>query len=120
MTAPDAPRTRHWPKWGPGLLLASLPIVLAACIGGGAPSRDDVVEQLDRNAEEFEYTVGKQGGSLTFATISEPLTFNLAISTDASSSDVLGYLFEGLTQTSWLTNEVEPALAESWESSEEA
>ncbi len=119
MTAPDAPRTRHWPKWGPGLLLASLPIVLAACIGGGAPSRDDVVEQLDRNAEEFEYTVGKQGGSLTFATISEPLTFNLAISTDASSSDVLGYLFEGLTQTSWLTNEVEPALAESWESSEE-
>ena len=27
---------------------------------------------------------------------------------------MLGYLFEGLTETSWLTDEVEPALAESW------
>ena len=32
---------------------------------------------------------------------------------------VLGYLFEGLTETSWLTNEVEPALAESWEHSDD-
>ena len=78
-----------------------------------------MVEQLRRNAEEFDYTVGRQGGSLTLATISEPLTFNLAISTDASSSGVLGYLFEGLTETSWLTDQVEPALAESWERSED-
>ena len=78
-----------------------------------------VVEQLRRNAEEFEYSIGKHGGSLNLATISEPLTFNLAISTDASSSGVLGYLFEGLTETSWLTDQVEPALAESWERSED-
>ena len=78
-----------------------------------------IVEQLRRNAEEFDYTVGRQGGSLTLATISEPLTFNLAISTDASSSGVLGYLFEGLTETSWLTDQVEPALAESWERSDD-
>ena len=78
-----------------------------------------VVDQLKMNAEEFEYTTGKHGGDLTFATVSEPLTFNLAISTDASSSGVLGYLFEGLTETSWLTDEVEPALAESWTHSED-
>ena len=78
-----------------------------------------MVEQLRRNAEEFDYTVGRQGGSLTLSTISEPLTFNLAISIDASSSGVLGYLFEGLTETSWLTDQVEPALAESWERSED-
>ena len=78
-----------------------------------------VVDQLKMNAEEFEYTIGKHGGDLTFATVSEPLTFNLAISTDASSSGVLGYLFEGLTETSWLTDEVEPALAESWERSDD-
>ena len=78
-----------------------------------------IVEQLRRNAEEFDYTVGRQGGSLTLATISEPLTFNLAISTDASSSGVLGYLFEGLTETSWLTDQVEPALAESWKRSDD-
>ena len=79
----------------------------------------DVVDQLKKNAEEFEYAVGKHGGTLTFATISEPLTFNLAIANDASSSGVLGSLFEGLTEVSWLTDEVEPALAESWARSDD-
>ena len=78
-----------------------------------------VVDQLKRNAEEFDYAIGKQGGTLTYATISEPLTFNLAIANDASSTGVLGYLFEGLTETSWLTDEVEPLLAESWEHSDD-
>ena len=78
-----------------------------------------VVDQLKANAEEFEYTLGTQGGTLTFATISDPLTFNLAIANDASSSGVLGYLFEGLTEVSWLTDEVEPALAESWTRSDD-
>ena len=63
-----------------------------------------IVDELRENAEEFEYTIGKRGGTLTSATISEPLTLNLAIANDASSSDVLGYLFEGLTETSWLTD----------------
>ena len=68
-----------------------------------------------QGAGDFEYTIGEQGGALTFATISDPLTFNLAIAKDASSSGVLGPLFEGLTESSWLTNEVGPLLAESWE-----
>ena len=75
------------------------------------------VDVLRRNADEFKYAIGEGGGALTFATISEPLTFNLAIANDASSSGVLGYLFEGLTETSWLTDQVEPTLAESWERS---
>ena len=79
--------------------------------------QDTIVDQLRKNAREFEYAIGDRGGDLTFATISEPLTFNLAIANDASSSGVLGYLFEGLTETSWLTDEVEPALAESWKRS---
>ena len=77
------------------------------------------MDQLKRNADQFEYTIGTPGGALTIATISEPLTFNLAIANDASSSGVLGYLFEGLTETSWLTDRVEPALAESWERSDD-
>ena len=80
---------------------------------------DALVAALRRNAEEFDYTIGRHGGSLTIATISEPLTFNLAVSNDAGSSNVLGHLFEGLTETSWLTDEIEPALAESWERSED-
>ena len=84
-----------------------------------ATPEPDIVERLRRNAEEFEYTIGERGGALTIATISEPLTLNLAISNDAGSSDVLGYLFDGLTETSWLTDRVEPSLAESWERSED-
>ena len=84
-----------------------------------AADRGATVDQLKENAEQFEYAIGKQGGDLTSATISEPLTLNLAIANDASSSGVLGYLFEGLTRTSWLTDEVEPELAESWERSDD-
>lgn len=57
--------------------------------------------------------------TLTLATTSEPLTLNLALAKDAGSVDVLGYLFEGLTETSWMTDQVEPSLAESWTHSED-
>ena len=77
------------------------------------------VDQLKQNAAEFEYEIGHHGGSYRFATISKPLTFNPAIANDASSSGVLSYVFEGLTETSWLDDRVEPALAESWEHSED-
>ncbi len=78
-----------------------------------------IVAALNENAEQFEYSIGEHGGYYEFATVSEPLTFNLAISQDASSSGVLGYLFEGLTESSWLDNRVEPGLAESWKSSDD-
>ena len=77
------------------------------------------IAELRRNAETFEYAIGQAGGSVTVATISEPLTFNLAIANDASSSGILSYLFDGLTEISWLTDEVEPSLAESWERSDD-
>ena len=75
---------------------------------------DAIFDELGMNADAFEYAIGQPGGTLTLATISEPLTLNLAVSNDSGSSGVLGYLFEGLTETSWLTDEVQPALAESW------
>ncbi len=84
--------------------------------GDAGPS---VTDQLKANAEQFQYAIGDHGGELTIATISDPLTFNLAIANDASSSGVLGYLFEGLTEVSWLTDRVEPSLARSWEASED-
>jgi peptide/nickel transport system substrate-binding protein len=81
--------------------------------------QDSIVAELRESAKGFEYTIGKPGGQVTYATIGKPLTFNLALANDASSSSYLSYLFEGLTETSWLTNAVEPALAESWEHSED-
>ena len=98
-------------------------ISLLAGVGYASYNDEDedisTIDQLLSNADRFEYKVGIRGGALTLATISDPLTFNLAIANDASSSEVLDYLFEGLTETSWLTDEVEPALAESWEHSDD-
>ncbi|MXZ67624.1 MAG: LysM peptidoglycan-binding domain-containing protein, partial [Acidimicrobiia bacterium] len=88
-------------------------------IGQVVSDRSELIARLRENAERFEYAIGTPGGTLTIATISKPLTFNLALANDTGSTGLLGYLFEGLTDTSWLTNQVEPGLAESWERSED-
>ena len=105
-----------------GEVVDAVPTGESEAVEGGdaaAPSDASIVERLKSNADQFQYSIGTRGGTLTFATISEPLTFNLAISNDSSSSNVLGHVFEGLTETSWLTDQVEPALAESWERSDD-
>ena len=115
----------HTPKFlrVAAFLAAVAALILFAC---GDDRRDVVSEtpdtifdELGMNAEAFEYSIGDPGGTLTLATISEPLTLNLAVANDSGSSGVLGYLFEGLTETSWLTDEVQPALAESWTRSDD-
>ena len=78
-------------------------------------AESDTVSGLVANADAFEYEIGEYGGTLTFATISEPLTFNLALANDAGSAGVLGNLFEGLTEISWLTGEPQPNLAHTWD-----
>ena len=101
-----------------GVLLAFFAaLTLLSCLDDSP--RSTIADKLKKNAEEFEYTIGKTGGALTLATISKPLTLNLALANDAGSANVLGYLFEGLTETSWLTDQVEPALAESWTRSDD-
>ena len=94
-------------------LAAFAMLSLLACLDD-RDSPSTIADQLRENAEAFEHTIGKNGGVLTIATTSEPLTLNLALANDSGSSSVLGSLFDGLTETSWLTDEVEPALAESW------
>lgn len=126
--------------WLLAFLAALAALVLAACDGDDdadetstpaaatavtAPvaqtptTQGSVIEQLQANADAFSYEIGTPGGTITTATIAKPLTFNLALANDAYSSGLLSYLFEGLTETSWLTNEVEPGLAESWEHSDD-
>ncbi len=102
------------------LVLAAAATILSLAAPGTVRSRDlGLVDRLKQNAAEFRYETGKPGGTLTYSTISGPKTFNLAISTETSSTEILGYVFEGLVETSWMTAEVEPSLAERWESSED-
>ncbi|WP_256868521.1 ABC transporter substrate-binding protein, partial [Candidatus Entotheonella palauensis] len=101
------------------VLVAFAGLALIPSVSTAQTGNRSIVEQLKNNAKEFQYRIGKQSGSLTQSTIAGPKTFNLAISTETSSTAVLTYLFEGLTQPSWLTNQVEPELAESWTHSDD-
>ena len=60
-----------------------------------------------------------QTPQLVQAILSDPKTFNPILSSDRTSSDVGGMMFDGLVTTNPITGEVEPALAESWEISED-
>jgi len=54
---------------------------------------------------------------LVFSALSDPKTFNYVVSNESPS--IFGYIYEGLTTEDGLTGEVIPALAESWEISED-
>lgn len=60
---------------------------------------------------------GKYRNEIVAAALSDPKSFNPVTANETSSTDILDYMFEGLTVTNGVTAEVEPCLAESWESS---
>lgn len=57
--------------------------------------------------------------TLISTVLGEPKTFNILLSQESSSSDVLSLMFEGLIDIDYTTGEIVPALAESWEISED-
>ncbi len=69
------------------------------------------------HCSQLDYSIGRPGGTLTYATTEGPQTFNLALANDAPSVGFLSYLFEGLTTISPCTGQVEPSLAQWWQSS---
>jgi oligopeptide transport system substrate-binding protein len=75
-------------------LLAMVGIaLLAACSGGGAPTRDELIDSRDNY---------------------DPRSLDPAVSTDVPTGRAVGYLFDGLTRFT-PDAKVEPALAERWD-----
>jgi peptide/nickel transport system substrate-binding protein len=62
--------------------------------------------------EEPKSVPGKYGGKLPVSTISDPKTFNIWVSAETSSSDIVGPLYEPLNQRNAYTLKFEPRLAE--------
>jgi peptide/nickel transport system substrate-binding protein len=58
-----------------------------------------------------------QGTQIVESQLGDPKTFNYVLNN--SSPNVFGYTYEGLIGENTLTNEIEPALAESWEVSKD-
>ena len=61
---------------------------------------------------------GKRGGRIVYAVISEPKTFNRITENEQSSREILDQMVNGLTSTDNVTQQVVPALAKSWESTD--
>ena len=59
------------------------------------------------------------GGEIIIALANEIKTFNPITTNDAYSSQVSGYIFEGLVRSNGVTTDIEPNLANSWEISED-
>lgn len=72
-----------------------------------------------QNPKVSKMPVGTFGGSITVAALEDPKTFNIIVAKETSSTDPLGYVFEGLTEYNAITGQMEPALAERWEFSDD-
>jgi peptide/nickel transport system substrate-binding protein len=68
------------------------------------------------NLQELR-TQAAQGTQIIESQLGEPKTFNYALNN--SSPNVFGYIYEGLITEDPITNKVEPALAESWQISDD-
>jgi peptide/nickel transport system substrate-binding protein len=111
----------------PFLLLSALAgLALAGCpgrpSGGGATTgtgagsgtnaaATGTYASLMGKEEEPPSVAGRYGGDFKSASISDPKTFNLWVSAETSSSDVLNPLYEPLNQRNSYTLKFEPRLA---------
>jgi len=64
-------------------------------------------------------SAGRKGGTIVTATFTDVRTFNAFSSTDTETKTYSRLIHAGLTQLNGLTQQPEPSLAESWETSED-
>ena len=89
-----------------------------ALVGFGALAQEYMVVPFGEG-DWANLTVGKYGGYLVVGTWDNPKTFNHHIAQETSSTDITYRLHAGLTDVNPITDKVEPALAKSWEISED-
>lgn len=94
-----------------GLLMTS-PFIALALAGCGGPPPASPAGPTSGPPINTASTVGKYGGELRYASISDPKTFNFWVSSDTASSDITGALYESLNQRNPITLKYEPRLAE--------
>ncbi len=95
---------------GPAIVLALLAVLAGAVSGGCTGSRADRWKVVPRAAIS--------GGRLVLDVVSDPKTFNPALASETTSTQILGYLFRGLTRVSPKDGSVKPDLARRWEITE--
>jgi peptide/nickel transport system substrate-binding protein len=102
-------------KWTFLVLLVGLILALGAVGCGG----DDEEAGGDTTAATTAEEGGAAGGTLVFGTASDPVVLDGALVSDGESLRVIDQIFETLVSLKPGTTELEPALAESWEISDD-
>ncbi|MDX2225631.1 MAG: ABC transporter substrate-binding protein [Verrucomicrobiae bacterium] len=94
--------------------LLLLTLFLTSC---GRREQEAFVDKhpLPEDVEIAQCPPGKYGGRYLSSTIGDPKTFNPVMAEESSSTEVLGYVFGGLTRYNSKTQSPEPGLAKSWE-----
>jgi len=101
---------RRWVAAAAAWLLAmcALPLTIEASEpGSGTAVRPPKVVEAD--------LIGRYGGQIRLGVLSDPKTFNPLLARETSSTQVLGWLFEGLVELDTDTGEWVPGLAHRWE-----
>jgi peptide/nickel transport system substrate-binding protein len=102
------------------IVAAALLCVAAVGCGRSARQASDYKDSVPPPAEPMirqVATVGRYGGRFVLAQLGNPKTFNDLMSTETSSSDITIRLFTTLVDYNNGTQQFEPALAKSWETS---
>jgi len=99
-------------------LLAPLCALFALCACSEPPQIKRGEFPLPKGAEISKCDAGKYGGVFVLAQPQEPKTFNPLISSDTYSSQAISLMLSPLVTYDPMTDEVVPALAESWKISD--
>ncbi|MCK5554191.1 MAG: ABC transporter substrate-binding protein, partial [Deltaproteobacteria bacterium] len=63
--------------------------------------------------------IGKYGGQIVVATISDPKSFNIILANETSTTDIVNRMFAGIVEYDNEKQEIIPGLAKSWEHSDD-
>ena len=96
-------------------------ISLAGFSCSGVPKKADSsaapvdYRAIQQQSEAFVPSLGKSGGEIILSSFTDPKSFNPITSTETSTSEFTGYLYEGLIRVNPVTQRPEPGLAQSWD-----
>lgn len=93
-------------RFRPAIVLAILAALAGVVPGGCTATRADHWKVVPR--------ASISGGRLVLDVVSDPKTFNPALASETTSTQILGYMFRGLTRVSPRDGSVKPDLARSW------
>jgi len=75
-------------------------------------------ELFKKPYKDYQVVCGKAGGELVLSTVSDPKSFNPIVAQETSTTQITGYIFEGLTRTHPVTLKVSGNLAQDWKTSD--